>query len=49
VRPVKQGSLKDAKKFLDDHKDIQDFQICGQTRFLNQYIFEEYSRRKHEV
>ncbi len=42
VRPVKQGSIRDAKQFIQDHKDIDDFQIYGQTRFLNQYIFEEY-------
>jgi DNA polymerase elongation subunit (family B) len=42
VRPVKQGTIKDAKRFIEEHKDIPDFDICGQTRFLNQYIFEEY-------
>jgi len=42
VRPVKQGSIRDAKQFIEDHKDIDDFKIYGQTRFLNQYIFEEY-------
>jgi len=42
VRPVKQGTIWDAKKFIEDHKDIDDFKIYGQTRFLNQYIFEQY-------
>ena len=42
VRPVKQGGIRDAKQFIEDHKDIEDFQIYGQTRFLNQYIFEQY-------
>ena len=42
VRSVKQGSIKAAKRFIEDHKEIPDFDICGQTRFLNQYIFEEY-------
>jgi DNA polymerase elongation subunit (family B) len=42
VRPVKQGTIKDAKKFIEDHGEIEDFQIYGQTRFLNQYILEEY-------
>ena len=42
VRPVQQGTIKDAKQFIEDHKEIPDFEICGQTRFLNQYIFEEY-------
>ena len=42
VRPVKQGTIRDAKKFIEDHGEIEDFQIYGQTRFLNQYILEEY-------
>jgi DNA polymerase elongation subunit (family B) len=42
VRPVQQGSIRDAKNFINDHKDIEDFEICGQTRFLNQYILAEY-------
>ena len=41
VRPVKQGTIRDAKQFVEEHKDIEDFEICGQTRFLNQYILEE--------
>jgi DNA polymerase elongation subunit (family B) len=43
VRPVQQGTIRDAKKFIEDHGEIEDFQIYGQTRFLNQYILEEYS------
>ena len=42
VRPVKQGTIRDARKFIEDHGEIEDFQIYGQTRFLNQYILEEY-------
>ena len=42
VRPVKQGTIRDAKQFVQDHKDIPDFDICGQTRYVNQYINEEY-------
>ena len=42
VRSIKQGSIRDAKNFIEEHKDIEDFQIYGQTRFLNQYIFEQY-------
>jgi DNA polymerase elongation subunit (family B) len=42
VRPVKQGTIRDAKKFVEEHKEIPDFEICGQTRYLNQYISEEY-------
>ena len=42
VRPVKQGTIRDAKEFIETHKELPDFEICGQTRFLNQYIFETY-------
>ena len=42
VRPVKQGTIRDAKQFLQDHRDLPDFDICGQTRYVNQYIYEEY-------
>jgi DNA polymerase elongation subunit (family B) len=42
VRPVKQGSIVDAKSFMEAHRDLEDYEICGQTRFLNQYIFETY-------
>ena len=42
VRPVQQGSIVDAKSFMEAHRDLEDYEICGQTRFLNQYIFETY-------
>ena len=42
VRPVQQGTIRDAKKFIEDHGDIDDFRIYGQTRFVNQYILQEY-------
>jgi len=31
VRPVQQGTIRDAKKFIEDHGEIEDFQIYGQT------------------
>jgi len=42
VRPVKQGTIKDAKEFIETHKDLADFPVYGQTRYNNQYILEEY-------
>ena len=42
VRPVKQGTIKDAKEFVDTHKEMEDFPVYGQTRYNNQYILEEY-------
>ena len=43
VRPVKQGTIRDARDFIKDHQDIEDFYIYGQTRFLNQYIYENWT------
>ena len=42
VRPVKQGTIKDARQFVDTHKEMADFPVYGQTRYNNQYILEEY-------
>ena len=42
VRPVKQGTIKDAKEFVETHKEMADFPVYGQTRYNNQYILEEY-------
>ena len=42
VRPVKQGTIKDAKEFVETHKEVEDFPVYGQTRYTNQYILEEY-------
>ena len=42
VRPVKQGTINDAKQFIETHKELPDYEVCGQTRFLNQYIFDTY-------
>ena len=42
VQAVKQGNISNAKEFINTYKDIEGFKIYGQTRYLNQYIFEEY-------
>ena len=42
VRPVKQGTIKDARQFVDTHKEMEDFPVYGQTRYNNQYILQEY-------
>ena len=42
VRPVLQGTIKDARQFVDTHKDMEDFPVYGQTRYNNQYILQEY-------
>ena len=42
VRPVLQGTIKDARQFVDTHKEMEDFPVYGQTRYNNQYILQEY-------
>ena len=42
VEPVKQGSINDAKEFIKRYRDVEDFDIYGNSRFLYQYIAEEY-------
>jgi len=43
VRSVPMGSIRDAKDFIDKYKELEDFPVYGQTRFINQYILREYS------
>lgn len=40
--PVRPGTIKDTKEFLDMYKDVHGFQIYGNTNFVQQYIAEEY-------
>ena len=42
VRPVPQGTIKDARDFVETHKELENFPVYGQTRYNNQYILEEY-------
>ena len=42
VEPLKQGSINDAKEFIKRYRDVEDFEIYGNSRFLYQYIAEEY-------
>jgi DNA polymerase elongation subunit (family B) len=42
VEPIKQGSINDAKEFIKKYRDVEGFEIYGNSRFLYQYIAEEY-------
>ena len=42
VEPVKQGSINEAKEFVKKYKDVEDFDIYGNTRYLYQYIAEQH-------
>ena len=42
VEPLKLGSINDAKDFIKKYREVDDFDIYGNTRYLYQYITEEH-------
>ena len=42
VEPIKLGSINDAKDFVKKYREVEDFDIYGNTRYLYQYIAEEH-------
>jgi len=42
VEPMPMGSINDAKEFVKKYKDVEGFDIYGNTRYLYQYIAEEH-------
>jgi DNA polymerase elongation subunit (family B) len=42
VEPHKFGSISEAREFVKQYKEIPDFDIYGNTRFLYQYIAEQH-------
>ena len=42
VEPLKLGSINDAKEFVKNYREVDDFDIYGNTRYLYQYIVEEH-------
>ena len=42
VEPLKLGSINDAKEFIKNYREVDDFDIYGNTRYLYQYIVEEH-------
>ena len=42
VEPLKLGSINDAKEFVKKYREVDDFDIYGNTRYLYQYIVEEH-------
>ena len=42
IEPVPMGSINDAKEFVKKYKDVDGFDIYGNTRYLYQYIAEEH-------
>jgi len=42
VEPLKMGSINDAKEFVKKYREVDDFDIYGNTRYLYQYIVQEH-------
>lgn len=42
VEEVKPGTIKDTRNFIEKYKNIDNFKIYGNTRYVNQYISEKY-------
>ena len=43
VEPHKFGSIAEARDFVRQYKEVEDFQIYGNSRFLYQYIAEQHT------
>ena len=42
VEPIQLGSIKSAREFVKQYKEVEDFDIYGNTRYLYQYIVQEH-------
>ena len=42
VEPVKPGTIKDCREFIDKYSQVQNFNIYGNERYVHQYISENY-------
>ena len=40
--PMKQDTMKDAKEFVEQYKDVHGFEIYGNTNYISQFIAENY-------
>ena len=40
--PMKFDSMKEAKQFVDDYKDVENQEICGNTKFQSSFLHELY-------
>jgi len=46
VDPVKPGTIKDCREFIDKYSQVQNFNIYGNERYVHQYISEEYPQNE---
>ena len=42
VDPVKPGTIKDCREFIDKYSQVQNFNVYGNERYVHQYISEKY-------
>ena len=42
VEPINMGSINEAKEFIKKYKDVEEFPIYGNSRYLYQYIAEQH-------
>ena len=42
VEPKKFANMREAKDFADQYKDMPNFNLCGNTNFIQQFIHERY-------
>ena len=42
VDPIKPGTIKDCREFIDKYSQVQNFNVYGNERYVHQYISEEY-------
>ena len=42
VDPVKPGTIKECREFIDKYSQVQNFNVYGNERYVHQYISEEY-------
>ena len=46
VDPIKPGTIKDCREFIDKYSQVQNFNIYGNERYVHQYISEEYPQNE---
>ncbi len=42
VEPIKPGTIKDCRQFIDKYSQVQNFNIFGNERYVHQYISDNY-------
>jgi len=43
VGEVKPGTIRETREFIDKYKNIDNFELYGNTRYINQYISDNYT------